>query len=357
MDITYQEILQADLPELIALESQILDATRPPAAYRAVLIAYLRGNVEALRREMELDRLSPEFAAIARIRLSILHGLELEKETDIARKALAEIQSREALAEMNFCLAIASIKIGEFNAASRDALLSERGFLELRLSKKAVKARFNSLIAQTHLFPNSRFYADYRSLAVQAGECGEWAVQVAANLNIAREFQKIGALIESLEFASNAIEAAERLGEASREHGFALLQRADVLMKLGRRIEANRDLAIAALVDHPEVQSAIKTLLQEQSKPDDEVHKLARFREPAETSKPLGTMEERLVSLLNKQPQDFNDLSEKLFPEVIDVFSQRERLKNLIARVRKKNPGLIVRETGRYRLSREMRKV
>jgi tetratricopeptide (TPR) repeat protein len=354
LPITYADILQLDLPALIGLETSI-EATRPEVlAYRSVLIAYFRGSADGIARVLASGDLESEFVVVSRLRAEILRGEQLEEAVVDAVKALPVLKSSEPRAELLFCLTIANIKIGNYEAASRYALLSDQAYEQLGLEKKAVKSAFNYLVAQTHLFPNNRFFSDYSALAERAEACGEWAVSVTAELNISRELQKVGAFEQALQAAHKAVTAGEACGNGTREYGFALLQRASVLIALKRNLEAGNDLSFASLIDHPEIAAAIPALTEASG--EGSVHRLARFREMPDANTALGAMESNLISLLRDSPREFKELGDLLFPDVVDVFSQRERLKNLIARVRKKQPGLIVRETGRYRLSEGLRK-
>lgn len=349
--LNYSSLLELDLTQLIELESRLAlgsDQTSSGVlAYRDVLIAYFRGSAEGVLRVITKSQLPSDFLAVAQLRSEILSGLRLEEEMISAEKSLKHIRLSEARAELLFCLTIAGIKTGQYEEASRFALLADHEFLTLGLAKKAVKSSFNYLIAQTHLFPSNRFFSDYSILADRAELVGEWAVMVAAQLNISREFQKVGALEMALESANKAVVGGKANGEGTRELGFARLQKASVLNALKRPLESAQELALASMIDHPEIAAAVAESAS--------IHRLARFREAPDSASALGSMEAKLIETLRTHPAEFNRLADTLYPEVQDVFSQRERLKNLIARVRKKQPGLIIREAGCYKLS-ELRK-
>ncbi|RYZ65449.1 MAG: hypothetical protein EOP05_20570, partial [Proteobacteria bacterium] len=253
--LQYVDLLQLDLTELIQLEPRLNtegDATADGVkAYRDVLICYLRGSAEALLRTITKSRLTSDFLSVAQLRCEILSGTRLAEEMSSAEKALKHLRLSESRAELLFCLTIAGIKTGQFEKASQFALLADHEFTKLGLNKKAVKSGFNYLIAQTHLFPTNRFFSDYTLLAERAEQAAEWAVMVAAQLNISREFQKVGALELALESALKAVNGGLSFGEGTRELGFARLQKASVLKAMGRDLEADQEYAFASLIDHP----------------------------------------------------------------------------------------------------------
>lgn len=66
--------------------------------------------------------------------------------------------------------------------------------------------------------------------------------------------------------------------------------------------------------------------------------------------KKLGLLEERLLGALRKQPLHRWDLIKLLYPQESNTEILENRFKNLMARVRKKLPGILHCEEGIYRL-------
>jgi hypothetical protein len=65
----------------------------------------------------------------------------------------------------------------------------------------------------------------------------------------------------------------------------------------------------------------------------------------------LSPGEETLLHFLSKQPRNKFELMEHIFPDETDVLVAENRLKNLLHRLRKKAPGLLVFENEEYRLA------
>jgi hypothetical protein len=65
----------------------------------------------------------------------------------------------------------------------------------------------------------------------------------------------------------------------------------------------------------------------------------------------LTALESRLIQLLSDGRKTKYDLIERLYESSIDFSSREARFKNVLSRLKKKRPGLIVLDEGYYRIS------
>jgi len=188
-----------------------------------------------------------------------------------------------------------------------------------------------------------------------------------ALVNLSREHQKLGNLELALEHAELAITT---LGNqrGSLNYYYALAQRVDVLMHLGRKDEATTELQACRECGDPEMKKIVGILeaalglsrlpvgSTEQLTPA-WVERWRNLREAPAFRVAEGTMEARLLSMLQEGARDKFDLMDELYGRQLSLDVKENRLKNLMNRLRNKiAPRLIHVSEGRYSLGADIEK-
>ena len=219
--------------------------------------------------------------------------------------------------------------------------LSAREFLNKGCFRKHLKAMLNVVATRSHIDPNRNLIADYHDLYRLSikRKTIELSVAITCLINISREYQIIGCHLASLKYVNLAVRHCEtQFG--SLNHYLALCQRAHVLFEMERRNEAMIDVEMAKASTFPEVKSAINTLL-----------KLMEIEGRNSTnSSRFSDLENTLLRLLNK-PRDKAELVDILYGTRIEYDVRINRFKSLLSCIRKKSPGLITFENGKYKIS------
>lgn len=371
-------IINSKLHELLDLRGEASSWPKPLALYLEVLIAYLKNDLQEAQEasaklsefvnssgkraedSIENEEQSQWFflvpLALARCRCRMAVQL------DEALKDLSEIRIRSSLwlGEISF---VKALLYGAQHAYDREfAAYSEAHFhLEKAgASAKALLALHNSLATLQSVKPNKIFIVEYTSLLDKALKKKCFSTAGLSALNLSRQYQTLGSTNVSLKFANLAIKCLKRdLG--TQHYGLALCQRAHVLFEMARGAEALLDLEEAKAFDFVEVKNAIRWLesFSKQTHFEPEGNQAPAWATrglPVETSNAthFGVAEEKLIRSLAKMPMAKDQLLEAIYPQEsksLDYEVLVNRLKNLLARVRRKAPELIQFDGQCYRLS------
>lgn len=250
---------------------------------------------------------------------------------------------------------------GEYVNAESKFLLAANSYLRAGALRKSLRAKFSSLAAYSCLSPEVRLFAEYQTLYKQAIKLPDFQTAATIALNVSREFQKLKADLVALDWVTQAIANFEVSSFGNREHGLALVHRANIYLEQGKQSLGIRDLQLALSLNHPDVSSSIQVLrqmfhLQSEFEFKNRTSPLETWKERQEdiesgsalNKKPLGNLAAKLVGILAKGSVERVALMNELYGEQIMIESKEARLKNLIWQVRQKFPGLIVFENNLY---------
>jgi tetratricopeptide (TPR) repeat protein len=355
-----RQLLEASLEQLVGMEASELP--RSLELYRQVLVNFLNGNLPALSALQE--RIHAESADWKNT------FPELELFTELRRLFLVRALSSEEILRLGESApASNSIWRGEFNMlvaaaweysdcfpeAIENYREASRSFSKHGMQGKSLRARFNAVTLEGHIDPERRLIQEYFFLYREARKLKQFVVMSAALLNISREYQKIGALKMALKFASRSVASGSpNLG--AQNYYLALAHRAHVLFAMDRRIEAKVDYEEASTALFPAVQEACKLLTHlfsagTQAIDANRLNRSWQERLQGEKGKAkFSPNEEKLLELVSLSPRTKFELMDQLFPGV-EHFAAENRLKNLIFRIRRKAPGLLVTEADRFLLA------
>lgn len=353
--IGLKELLDLNIRELVPLgERSFLNADA--YFYFRVIKSYSRDELQLLEELSKSKNASLPFRVLAKLRLEIR-----QKNVSIQtiEEVLQTVSNDFALnGEIYFVVAFAYEARGE-HLISRDYYQkSFEAFDISNVKKKAIKALHNVVAAESRVNPERKLFVDYLYVAKEARRVNELGIAGLAYLNISREYQIIGAFEAALKFCNRAIKLMEN-DAGSLQSCLAIAHRAHLLVDLGRFVEAKIDFELASLSPYPEVQSALivlENIFEKDSKKEVDVESLLptwkeRLTKSKDKVEILGTVENKLIAVLSEKSLDKFDLIKSIYGEDIELEKLENRLKVLINRVRKKRPGLIVYENGKYRLA------
>lgn len=365
------QLLDSNLEELIDLLRKVEDPVL--RIYGEILRLYLQGNVISLRSL--LDSLPAQglplrdlrmLQSLGRARLRIREKT-VDRETLNALEACLELFP-DWKCETEFLIAMAYESL-EDHGRAKEAYEKAVGPLEKEgAPKKAAKAALNAIACESHIFPDRKLFAEYHQIARQGIRVGASDVAGIAFLNISREYQLLGARLAALKYVNRAISLLQ--GQTgTRPYFMAIAHRCHVFLELGRREEAQIDFEMIRMSPLPEAQGTIEVLEKLISKTSSSVGALQPLRltptweerwshaqnhETRLNVTYLAPLEDRLVQFLSRGPKDKFEIIQFLYENKGAFASLDRRLTNLLVRVRKKHPGLLVFSGGKYRISDEV---
>ncbi len=355
--IGLNELLDLNLRDMVPLNSDSF-TDKDSYYYYQVIKTYSRDELDSLAELAQSDEVTLAFKRLALLRLEI-------RRKNVKAKTIAELlicaSNNQALnGEIYFVVGFAFESLAEHLHSRNYYRKSFEAFESAKVHKKAVKALHNVIAAESRIYPQKKFIIDYLYVASRAKKIKEFGIAGLACLNISREYQIIGAHDAALKFCNRALRLMEN-DSGGLQHCLAIVHRAHLLSEMKRYLEAKIDYQLASISPYPEVQSALKALdLITNKNSNDKFDKdkllptwLERVEQKGNSQAILGPVESKLISYLSEKPQDKFKLIELLYDSVSDHLSLENRLKVLINRVRKKRPGLIVFEDGKYRIADE----
>jgi tetratricopeptide (TPR) repeat protein len=359
---TFARLIESSLEELCANYASETLSNPAERCYAEALLAYLSGDLARLTRirhqlteaietetSKDFDLMKQIVDLRSDIRLRTIKDLELEK----LRLQLESSPFDPAWkGEGYFVLGLAYDLIANYQASQQSYLNSSRLLHKAGVAKKALKAEFNALVATSRQWPESMLIPQYHSLSRRALEHNETSLSGLCQLNISREYQKIGALGFAFKLAQSALDQLQK-DIGTLPYYLALAHRAHLLSQLGRTNEARMDYEEARAAPFAEVHEALKWLKEPQAIVDTS-HLTPTWCEriaEEEEAVALGDLEQRLLHLLGEGPKTTHDLVESLYGVELPIDSTLQRLKNLIYRTRRKLPGLIISFENKYVLN------
>jgi tetratricopeptide (TPR) repeat protein len=341
-----------------------LALTRPLLSYAEILSSYLQGDVEKLRELCANLRLEDEpIRALALLRLAI-------RRRDVKSKDLHALATREFAGALEgekwFCSGLAWELLENDTMANSSFIRAAAVYRAEGCPGKALRAHYNAVVAESRLTPHKNFIAEYQAVIEESKALGEKSFAGIARAMLSREFQIVELYEKALQMADQAIEDLE--SERGTLHYFhALLQKAHVLIDLGRAGETVELLKECEMASFPSIQAA-RTLLQVSLDPaanwdktlEDDLMPTWKNRMPPLLAQrgevsgegPATELERALLRLAYNGPIAKWDLIAKLYPQESDSLVSENRFKNLLGRLRKKHPGVLVCEEGRYFLAK-----
>lgn len=337
----------------------LLEAKRAPSKrvcspfYLDVMISYLKGDMDSLRALADTIGIRDSEKAAATLRLQIrMRSIEENLLKDCMH--LAETTNNLTWrGELYFIMALA-YEVEANDERARDFFKISSEILELAgCKRKSIKAFANYIAAETRIYPEKKLIVEYDYVYRKAKYLKEFGVAGMALNNISREYHRAGALNLALKTVTHAL-VYLRQDFGSLHFFLTVVHRAHVLLDLKREREALLDLEQAAASDFLEIREAVKILqkIYFPRKGDAEPainSERATFtwRERATDGSRGGNapkfseLEEKLVRFLATGAYDKFEIIERLYGKNVDFEAAENRFKNLIGRIRKKQPGLI----------------
>jgi tetratricopeptide (TPR) repeat protein len=364
IDLT-RRLLSASLDQLISLEFE-LPLPKGLELYRKALVAFHHSDVDQLSQVLAAISDSPESWKNDVPCLENLVRARLEYRTATIQKENIPEYIRQIpppndiwAVEFSLFLAAACESIDDFFHAMELYKQAAQHAVVHDMRGKALRARFGTIMIRKYQEPERKMIPDFHHLYLEAKKLRHFPVATVALVNISQEYQKMGAGKVALKFAHRAVIIGSR-NIGSQEYSLALAQRALIFAQAGRKVEAMQDFEEARLSPFKVVQGAcaiLEKMLRGEGKDppvisltyvwQEQMHELQIGKKKIK----LSPGEETLLHFLSKQPRNKFELMEHIFPDETDVLVAENRLKNLLHRLRKKAPGLLVFENEEYRLA------
>lgn len=354
----FSQIIESSLDELLSfIEPWEFTGKSLPEDlfYAKTIIHFHRGHFEELRSNI---RICNERGFCNPLQLAI--GLRLairlrEIDLDLVNKAMSVISDDEKWkGELSILIATSMAILNRHEEARLWFLKSSFALEQSGSLRKAVRARSNALIAETHLDSSRHRIPEYMDLYRRAKSVGESAVASTCFLNISREYQVMGSHLAALKYVNEALEISELSFGALHNH-LCLVHRAHVLFCLNRMTECRLDIELLAATPFPEVIAAVELLKDRLMGRENtgHAHLLSTWREQSRFSSELklSDLETDLIQFLSVGPKSRHEIIEHIYGERLDLDVRINRFKSLIGNLRKKSPDLIVNENGHYRLA------
>lgn len=320
--------------------------------YRQVLLAFHRGDANAIARLQGEQEVNSELRIAIELRRQICSGA-------VDPKFIEEISKQKHqigwLGEILILAAAAQEILGDFSSARELHRRAAKALLQIGAKGKSLRARSNMVANLSNIEPDRKLIPEYLSLVREARKLRQHNIMATCLLNLSREYQKLGARKIALRYCQRAF-AAIKGDPGGQIYFLVLVHRAHLLFELGRSVEAKVDAEQASAADFPSVQSALaalRTIMGETAAPENPMlrtwqERLNEFRSGKALT--LSPVEEKLVSFLTEGREKF-EIADHLFGRDLDPLKAENRVKNLLHRIRKKFPGLIHLDGDRYFLA------
>lgn len=266
--------------------------------------------------------------------------------------------------EFQFVLSNAAAILNLHELSLNYSLRSAKEFKRIGALKKSVRALMNALASESCIRPEKHYLPDLLYIYRSAKAAGD-SISVGTTLiNISREYQKLGLFNIAVKYANRSIAIFTRSNPAGLDYCLALTHRAYLYCEIGVYPNAAVDIEAALISNFPEVQSAVKIMSEKflnlkfaQRTPKNQLSN-TQFTNPSWTErrsedlpKHTSKLESKLIDILIKKPQSKSELCRLLYGDRIDIFAKENRLGNLLNRVRKRHPYLIIFKNDKYYLS------
>lgn len=352
-----RELIEADVDRLLDPDFA-RGLPRALEIYRQALLAYHRGDGAGLGKiasSLPADALHdvPELPTLIHLRRTILARDAASADIDEHHRRIEPASPWAG--EILILLAAVAETIEDFHHAQRLHLEAAAALGRIEAWGKALRAEANSIVNLTNIDSERRYFPEYMVLLRRARKLKQFNIVATTYLNLSREYQRIGANQNALRFCNRAIAAA-----GSNPGGLtamlAVAHRAHLLHELDRPREAEVDFELASTSTFPAVQAACSVLagLLKKTPVTAPANAPTTWKERAAEDVarlPLSVIEEKVVRFLAEKPRKKFDITDHLFGEDLHPLTAENRLKNLIHRIRRKRPGLIVLKDDHYCLA------
>ncbi|MGE4132608.1 MAG: hypothetical protein AB7F86_13275 [Bdellovibrionales bacterium] len=362
--VRWGEIFDANYDEILAIRCRPDIDVRVMAAYVRVLESYLRSDLESLKSHVWLLRQvveqDPEKTAlllldVAEVRLAVREQVESQAVESLLQRLASEIWSDELRGESHFVLERYFDSRSLYSEAKEQA---QQAYLHLWRSgvrRKAVRALWNQLVAESRLRPEKNYLNDLQFLLRRAREARDIPTVGSILVATSREYYKLGSFQLALSFANKAVARLERV-HGTLDHHLAVAHRCHLFCELGASPKAILDAEFLRTSPFPKVHAALSVLIEKYPslrQASDFVSSeapLPSWQEVAEEKSPenLTSLEETVISALLKSPRTRTDLARHIYGDKMATRVSTNRLFNLLNRVRKKTGNVVEFKNGYY---------
>jgi hypothetical protein len=365
----FRTLADASLPQ-IHLMARDLDLPHPVRMYAQAVSYFMSGDNERLGmldRDVEHQlvsvdsKMKSDLRSLISFRLKIrLHSVTVESLQKIQQLSFEDVLD----AEKYFLLGRAWESLGDDVQGAPCSMQAAAIYKRCLCPKKALRAFYNSIVADSRVFPYKNFISEYQAVIEMSKQVKDMAFAGMAMTMLSREYQIVGLFEKALATVEEGLQSLE--SERGSLHFFyALLQKAHLILENGKTDHAKNILLETQMASFPEIH-ATKRFLECLMDPgkiwsrEDEKHLVPSWRErlpqiigrnlKVESNQTIEVtmLEERLLKTLWSGPVAKWDLIEKIYPNESDALALENRFKNLVARVRKKFPGVLQFHDGQY---------
>lgn len=361
---TLVKILDADLEELTELHLRRMERRSVMGFYVSALRHYLEGDRGFLAQTLaRLNEAVGEAAdreivrALVEARLAVRAGNVSDEHLQKLQAMLPKAGDWEG--EICFVIALCHEARGEEKLMSSRYQQAAVLLADLGARRKSVKALANHVAAESNLHPERRYLREYEYVYRQAKKSKNFSTAGVALLNISHEYHDLGALQLALSHVNRAIALLDRQ-KHGRSYYLALAHRAHVLFDMDRKEEGRLDYEALLASAFADLEGVRQTL--------DGVYGGARavpvgampaawkgrHEEFQRMRDKLGLLEQKLLKFVAESPREKADIIEHLYGTTLSWDVLENRFNNTLSRLKKKCPGIIIWEKGKYRLSEEM---
>lgn len=368
-----REVLEANPIQLGEWSLQFREDTSKEARYTLIRRAFMADDRDSLRSILDSLRVHgamyDDILLLGALRLAIREG------TVGAEDMLTFVRTLEGWEHEDLWLAEAThmAAVG-FECSGNDQCASnfyQKAYLRFTQNGSPLRAAIsyhNYVAAESRIDPSKRLLIEYDHAFQLAQHAGDAATAGVALNNLAREFQLMKAPHAALKRSNEAIQLLSRTHFGSYQYLLALANRCDILLDLGYTDLACADYEEITCSQIPEVIGATQVLWSRAGKAHswprptaEQMPQLPTWLErsavqagdaPAALVSAVFTpMETALIEALSQSSQTTAELVTKIYGDQGDFLNKENRIKQLLHRLKKKAPQLIVRAEGRYRLA------
>lgn len=366
-ELNILNILEATADELEELLLQ-LESSSPDAFYARILKHYLRGQAEEMTAlvdsvSFDIKENSSWKIVLELSKLRLLVRRNLMCEAPLARAEINALNiETHWKAEVAFVWAM-YWDVHRNDPRAKDLyLFAQKLFLECGLRKKAAKSFQNSVASESRINPERRLIPEYHCAAQMAKEAKDFGSAGTALSNLSREFQLMKAPHVALKIANEALEFLRLSAYGTYQFYNALCNRCHLNIELEYFNAAVMDFEEASAAQFIEIKAQLGILkkwldelgLKSEIKTDSVAQKhmrpswVERVDKVSTDQAKLSELEAQLVHILLEGSQDRHYLIEKLWGTQSDFFALENRFKQLVHRLRKKEPSLLGFKEGKY---------
>lgn len=359
------QVMESDVDQLHQMRGDHFVSVEVETYYK-IFYAYLTGDIEDLTRliqnlkqEVDLNPKLEIILKIAQLRLSIRTNQNLYTQM----KELIEVEpiDTEWKGEVYGVISSAASYL-ELHEIARDySLKSAKEFKLLGAQKKSIRMLMNAISSESCYRPEKHYLSDLIYIYKEAKLVGD-SISIGNTLvNLSREYQKMGLYHAALKQAHRAIAVLSKRNAGGVDYFLAMAHRAHVHCQLGAFYDAQVDMEMAKACQFLEVEGALKILCEQFPQLNIKTPQTSdspsyatyswqiRKKDPA--AKKASKMESQLIELLIQRPFSRRELCAKLYGDKLPMDVTDNRFSNLLNRIKKRNPSLIICKDSTYFLS------